>query len=658
MSSKEITEVIADTDWEALFNDEPPRSDIPYRRKQDDRSALLPLEVGVGSGVPFASGVVAGQKVNFLFRSHTLAVTDIEDFDDLPTPFRAVASDIVAGRKAVLARGSLADAMRASMAIPGVFSPVVMDDMALIDGGIDQNLPVETVRGMGADVVIAVDIGTPLKQTTVAAEQGILKVMSRMLDILTKRNVGDSRAALGPADIYIQPDLGTITTASFQRMLEGAAAGETAARRQLEALSRLSVSEEEYAAYLRTRAERRRRGVGDLVIDEIRATGLSRVSPKLVLGRIRTKVGEPLDVATLQSDLTNVYKVGEFEKVDFRIERDGELRRLNIACEEKSWGPRYLRFGMSIESGLGGEADWTALVNLRYACINRLGAEWRTVATMGDQLGVETEFYQPVTFSGGVFVAPSFKYLSDQKGVFLADGSQAVVDIRSRVARFDVGVALGSVGEVRTGYAGGAVNATNSFVPEATEYRADVGAWVSELTLDRFDDADFPRHGTLLHARMDVSRQDLGADDDYDKLATAVSFAGTRAENTLFVKLEQGSSLGTEIPFHDQFRLGGFMRLAGLERGQIQDNAMAHAVLGLYRRMGTLPKLLGKGLYAGAAAETGQGWDRESDMRLADLRLSGSLFVGVETILGPIYVGYGQADQGESSPFFFLGRLF
>ncbi len=249
LSAAEIEKILTSVDWKDLFTDTPPRQEIDFRRKQEDYQFLTKLELGLGKGgFRLPKGIIGAQKVNVLFETLMLHVSDINDFDKLPIPFRAVATDLETGEMVVIRSGSLAVAARASMSVPGVFPPVTVDDHYLIDGGIVQNLPIDIVKGMGADVIIAIDVGKPLLKRDKLGSA--LSVMGQMLDIMIKKNVAEQIALLGEKDVFIRPDLGDIESGDFERGTETARLGEQAARKQVESLRRYSTSEQEYSLFL------------------------------------------------------------------------------------------------------------------------------------------------------------------------------------------------------------------------------------------------------------------------------------------------------------------------------------------------------------------------------------------------------------------------
>ncbi|MEJ2535325.1 MAG: patatin-like phospholipase family protein [Gammaproteobacteria bacterium] len=199
MTADDIRAVVETIEWAELFQDEAEREDQSIRRKSDDRLSLFGPKFGVGTGDSvLPSGVLAGQRILFKFENLTSQRVQADHFDQLPIPYRAVATDIVTGEPVVLNDGSLANAMRASMAVPGVFDPVSRGDRLLVDGGLSRNLPVDVVRAMGAEVVIAVDVGTPLMGSEDI--RNVLSIIEQMSALMVVRNTREQIAALGEDD--------------------------------------------------------------------------------------------------------------------------------------------------------------------------------------------------------------------------------------------------------------------------------------------------------------------------------------------------------------------------------------------------------------------------------------------------------------------------
>ncbi len=306
----------------SLFTDRPPRADLPMRRKQDDESPYIVPELGVTKdGITLPKGVISGVSVEAQLRK-LVKFADVHSFDRLPIPFRAIATDLGTGEMVVLKDGNLVTAMRASMSVPGGMAPVPIGGRQLVDGGLVRNLPVDIARSMGADVIIAVNLGTPLMRPDEVTS--VLKVAAQMINILTEQNVRQSLSELKPQDILIQPELGSFSAGDFDNLPQTVPIGEAAARKVADRLRALSLPPDQYAAL------RRRQGPASTdamisVVDEIRIEGASRINPEVVLQSMYTEAGKPIDRETLDLDLRRIYGRGDFENVSYT--RRGSRRK-------------------------------------------------------------------------------------------------------------------------------------------------------------------------------------------------------------------------------------------------------------------------------------------------------------------------------------------
>ncbi len=384
-------------DWETIFRDAPPRKEIAVRRKIEDYFTLFAPEFGVkDGGLALPKGIIAGVSIETFFRELSTPAFGIGDFNKLPIPFRAMATDIETGESVVLSHGSLAQAMRASMSVPGAIAPVEIDGHLLVDGGIANNLPIDEARKLCGDVIIAVNISTPpLKRDEITSA---LSVTAQLINFLGKQTVEQQIRSLGPNDVLISPDLGDISAGSFDRSKDAIKIGEDATRALAGKLSRYSVSPEQYAA-LRSHQVAESKALG--TVDEIRVEGLKRTNPAVAQALVESKPGEPLTEDKLGADLRRVYGTRDFESISYRIV-GGETgpRALVIEPVEKSWGPDYLRFGLGLQSDFSGDSQFNALVQYRKSWINQLGAEWTTQLQIGQDTHLATTFYQPLNEAG------------------------------------------------------------------------------------------------------------------------------------------------------------------------------------------------------------------------------------------------------------------
>jgi NTE family protein len=654
MSVPEMEQLIEKITTSLLFKESPPRQEETIRRKIDDRSILFGLELGVRDGeLLLQKGVVSGVQLEAVLRQVSKA-QGYRRFDELPIPFRAVATDLVEGKAVVFDEGELARVMRASMSVPGVIAPAEIGDMLLVDGGLTDNLPVDVARAMGADIVIAVNLGTPLH----TREQlgSVLGVTAQMISILTEQNVRASLASLKPTDILIQPALGRFSAADFDNLPKTVPIGEAAAREASARLRTLSLAPEAYAA-LRSRQQAPpapERGV----IADIRFPGLERVNPESLLDYLDSRPGEPLDPERLDRDLRRLYGSGDFEHVDYQIIEEAGRQIVSVSAIEKSWGPNYLRFGLGLQSDFKGANAFNLAASYRSTWLNPLGAEWRTDVQMGQVGYLATEWYQPLGTRNGLFIAPRATVLRRELDLYQGDDRIARYDLRTAYGSLDFGAQFTRYGEVRLGVSFGRTSASLDTGPQELappQNKVARGAFTFRAIVDQLDDANFPHEGFAAVLDVVSSARSLGAKDNYTRWdAIGVGAKSWGRHTVLLGGRFAGAASGDTLPPYDLVQWGGFLQQSGLPAGALLGQQLSFGRAIYYYKI--LEKRLIDGVYVGASAEVGR-MDRPLvPNNLNGTIVSGALFVGADTPIGPVYLGWGIATGGHSSGYLFLGR--
>ena len=371
MTLPEMRTLIEGISTQALVTERPPRQDQAIRRKLDDRSLLSGPELGLSdrAALTLPKGIISGVGLETILR-RIAKVQGYRRFDDLGIPFRAVATDLVDGKPVVFSEGELPNVLRASMSVPGVIAPAEIDGRLLVDGGLTDNLPVDVARAMGADVVIAVNLGTPLM--TREEIGSLVGVTAQMVNILTEQNVRASLAALLPGDVLIEPALADFSFADFDHLPKTVPIGADATRKVASKLAALAVPDDTYAAW-RERLDRVA-PPDTRPVDEIRFEGLARVNPESARALLHTTPGAPIDQDTLDADLRRLFGSGDFEHVNYRILEETGRRVLDIDAVEKSWGPNYFRFGLGLGSDFRGDSFFNFAASYRRTWVNELGA--------------------------------------------------------------------------------------------------------------------------------------------------------------------------------------------------------------------------------------------------------------------------------------------
>ena len=430
-----------------LFTDRPPRADLSMRRKADDEHPYIIPELGVtGDGIVLPKGIVTGVSVEAQLRK-LVKFTTVNSFDQLPIPFRAIATDLGTGEMVVLKDGSLITAMRASMSVPGGMAPVNIGNRQLVDGGLVRNLPVDVARSMGADIIIAVNLGTPLMKPEQITS--VLSVTGQMINILTEQNVRRSLAELKPQDILVEPELGDFSAGDFDDLPKTVPIGEAGARKVADRLRALSLPPAQYAA-LRQRQGPASTAAMITVVDEIRVDGTKRINAEVVRQSMETEVGKPIDRDTLDLDLRRIYGRGDFENVGYTVDEVDGKRVLTVKVVEKP-ETHYVRFGLELEADLGQRSFFNVYASHRAKALNRFGAEWKNDVVLGRNVLLATEFYQPLSAGQYFFVAPQLRYLNKPLDLYVDDLLTAEYQDQYGVAQFDLGANFLQYGQVRLG---------------------------------------------------------------------------------------------------------------------------------------------------------------------------------------------------------------
>jgi len=657
LSGDEIAGVFRALDWGDLLRDRAPRKDLVYRRKQDDRSFLTSGGLGIRAddGVVLPLGLIQGQKITQVLRNATMRVADVQDFDMLPTPFRGLATDLETGDPVVLRSGDLATVLRASMSAPGVLAPVEIGGRMLVDGGLVDNLPVDLARRMGVDIVIAVDVSFPLARRS--GLESPLDVTNQMIAIMVRRGTQASRAMLKPRDVMVEPELGRMSSIDFAKMSQVVTAGEDSVAKQQPRLASLALPPAEYAAYV---AARTRAADPNLQVAFVRPGPHSELDARRIDAVFGDMAGKPLDTKELQRRSYGQYGLDRYEAVDYRVIRDQGERGLEIDLRRKSWGPNFLRVGMSIESDYEGGTYANAGARLLMTGVNRLDAELLLDAQLGEDPHFRTELFQPLSLATEFFVAPAFQY--DLETLQIVESGRRVAQYRIRDTEFlfAVGAELSNWGEVRVGVRRG-TGSSHVMVgePVVPGEDFDLGAAYLEFGYDRLDSAYFPNHGQAFRASWQSESEALGASANADIVEASWIFARSRDRNSLVLSMAGGSALDDRVVSPSQlFTLGGFLNLSGLPQDALIGTQYGIVRTIAYRRISRG----GSGLfeypaYMGASLEAGNVWQTKDEVDFADLKYGGSAFLAAETPFGPLYLAAGFAE-GDAAFYLLLGKTF
>ena len=659
LSGEEIERVFLQLDWQEMIRDRAPRQDLAYRRKQDDRNILARGQLGVNAteGVVLPLGLVQGHRINQVLRTATVRVADVQNFDLLPTPFRALATDLETGEPVVLDSGDLVTVLRASMSAPGVLTPVELNGRLLVDGGLVDNLPVALARSMGVDRLIVVDVSFPLAQRD--DFDSALDITNQMIGIMVRRGTLESKAKLQPGDVLIEPNLGAMTALEFARMTEVMELGRRAAQAKGAGLAVLSQPQATYQAYSASRVRTAEPAVS---VAFVRPSERSQPEARRIEAVFGDLAGKPLDTPELQRRLATQYQLDQFESIDYRLVGSEARRGIEVDLRRKSWGPAFLRMGVGVESDYEGGATANAAARLTLTGLNALDAEWTIDGQIGEEPRFQTEFYQPLSLRVPVFVAPAFRY--DLQTLQLVDSAGDRI-ARYRVRETEVllasGVELSNWGEVRAGLRYG-TGSSSVLVgdPSLPAGEFDLGGAFVQFGYDRLDSASFPKRGQAFRLRWLGDRESLGASQDADVVTASWQVARSHDRYSFVLSMDAGSALDdTVVSPQELFTLGGLFEISGLTPDAVSGTQYGIARSIVYRRISRG----GTGFfeypaYLGFSVEAGNVWATRDDVDWGRLETGGSLFLGAESPFGPVYLAAGLASGGETAFYLYVGRTF
>jgi len=655
LSADELEDAVRSIDWNDIFIDKPIRSNRDFRRKLDDEGFLISYKLGFKDGkIQFPRGIINAQKLDLTLRKLTKHAVAIHDFDKLPTPFRAVAADIETGKSVIIGSGDLAIALRASMAVSGFFPPVERNGRLLVDGGITNNLPMDVVRKMGADILIVVHFPENLMKREKL--NSAVPILTQSLAILINQNSNLQLKSLREGDILIEPRLGDIDATSFTHAVDAIPMGEKAARAASSRLKRLARYHPSDGFHTPRRKPTPPQSV---TLDFVKVENKSRLSDDLIWSRLRLRPGDKIDLKVLEQDLANIYGLDYFETVTYRIAKEGDKNGIIVTATEKSQGLDSFRFGLNLENDFNGDSAYNVSVRYQREGLNELGGELDLQAIIGEKLGFVAAFIQPLDPATRYFVTSRISYLERDVPIF-DDGSQtSEFRVSEITASLTLARQLGNWGALSLGlqHGYGWIDRNIGVSPPADE-NFSIGNFFTRFNVDTLDNLNFPNDGTKAKLEFRQFTEALGNDDDYSQLSAKLLYAQTWGQNTILASADAGITLGGDAPTQDLFTIGGLFNLSGFQSDELSGQNFLLGGLVAYRNIGARPGSFGVPVYIGASLEAGNVWGDRSDIRLDDLLIAGSIFFGLDTPLGPVYIAYGHAEGGNDSAYLFLGQTF
>lgn len=661
-SVDDIEKIMLNLPWDDSYSDFIPRELLSFKNKERRDRYNISLRLGFSDQkLKSPSGLLLGQSAGNLLKLSTDVVPTFASFDHLAIPYRAVASNLATAKAVVIKKGSITKAMRASAAVPGVVEPVNIEGILLVDGGITNNMPIDVIKSMGADVVIAVDIGSPL-----LSKENInntFDVINQLSTILTDNTTSAQKRYLSTRDILIRPNIDDLSTTDFSIMEQALQLGQQAALLAEKELKMLSVNDKTYAQYQQKKQEKRRvwfTAFSQPII-AIDYQNHSNVSTAVIKEKFAIKIGDVVTKEQLQTAIASVYSIDKFEHVDAEFVDLPKGRKLIVTTKAKSWGPNYLNFGFSLESDFSDNS--TIDVDFAYILndITPYGGMWINEATLGLEHLLASELYQPLEDSQHYFARAKVAYIRD---VWVASQERPKLANEYFHANLGFGYNYMNDGTVESGFIGekGAL-VFQGDLGISIDYES-IGGYLT-FNYDNLNSMNFPTEGNKLSInlfwRNDRYQAFEGIAPKDTSLEINLDWRGAlNFKNHALVGIASFASTDNDTDFSVHVsELGGFLNLSGYQKDALIGYHKAFVAVVYQYDLGR--EFFGESslpLYLGTSLEAGNVWNIKDAVKFDDLITSGSFYLGTDTSFGPAVFGVGFASGGRSTVFLSLGKSF
>ncbi len=637
---------------------------LNYRRREDNRALPNAITVGLKHGVSFRNSVLIDQGLNAFLDRQFLPYNDRTDFNTLPIPLRCKSTDLTAAKSVTFTRGSLPDAVRASVSIPGIYRPYAIGNHEFVDGAVLENLPTQTIIGMKADVVLAISL--PLSPVGAGDLNSILGVLQRSFSVAIEANEEQSRKL---AAVVIEPDVKGFTATDYLKTPGLSERGYQAAEAHKAELLKYAVDDQQWAAYLAQRASRLPGPPGTVLHVHIKSPNqqVTRAVQKSFL----PIVNKPVDAKSIEALLDQVRSDGRYD-ADYTVgyettpdtgQAEAVTNRpvVTVTIEDKKTGPPFLEVGANVEAQTGGVTRATLEATLVDQDLGGYGSELRAHFAIGFLTDLTGEYYRHITSlgktQGGLFIAPQAVLHREPFYIYQDQHRISERQLQHAGGGVDIGWSDQRIQELRVGWQGGqerwqTETGSDNLAPAnliGTMQRARV-----RYTFDNQDRALVPQFGFRFTTEAGYLYNSV-ASPNTPQFTTRISYSHQIATNIFVMAAEGGTMLNRNVAQPFRFTLGGPLRLTASAIDEFRGTDYFLVEPAFLRRVAKLPSPLGQSIYLGAAYEAGQ-------MRSPDARTitRQDVYFGIvaETPLGLITIAPAIGDDGHRKFVFTLGKLF
>jgi NTE family protein len=649
-SPQQLHELVEAQNWDVILGGGIPYEDLSFRRKEDQVAFPNLIVLGLRRGLVLPGGLNAGQQISLLIDRETLAYSGVQSFDDLPIPFRCVATDLVSGKQAVFKDGSLSRAMRATMAIPGLFSPIRESEHVYVDGGLVGNLPTDVVRDMGADIVIGVHLQT--SPAEVEKIQSLFAILGRSIDVVV---AGNEIRGLAGADLVVSVELQDFSSLDYAKSKAIIDRGTEAAAQKSRLLDTYALDDAAWAQYMERRKAHQKRDIP--VPQFVQVQGANPLAQENIQRFLRSQASKPIATRQLEGLLTRLTGVGRYDTAGYQITQRNGQNGLLVTMHEKLYAPPTLQLGFEVDGSESNDVDFTLATRLTFLDVAGYRSEWRTDFIFGNTYGVESELYRPFSPASKWFFSPHAGARSSAFKIYRKSDPLAEYRFNRAEIGGDIGYGFNRFSEIRFGYEVGTLEARLRLgTAEFSSLSGRTGATRFRWLLDHTDDPVVPRRGVSAESNFRWYDTSPGQTNSFPVADARVGyFKPITKPASLFVVSEGGTTFGSTANGYPQFFLGGSNRLSAYGTNELFGDQFYFFRAGYLHDLLTLPPLAGKKVYAIGAYEFGKMYGFANASKFPN---DFALGVLAETAVGPLVFGGSVGDSGHRKWFFQLGRVF
>jgi len=393
--------------------------------------------------------------------------------------------------------------------------------------------------------------------------------------------------------------------------------------------------------------------------------GSLQTNPGRFEAKLQSQGGTLFDTRKAEADARRLAASGDYTRADYRLISGPNGESLMFDLLDKPWGPNYLRAGLDLHADFSGHSGFDVKLSHNHHWLTENGTEWRNFIQIGERPAIFSELYHPlwrnIDDSVDWFAAGYISGDRQHRSVYSSEGTEIAQFLRATgQLGIDLGLPFGRLGELRVGFLHLTTSTTPTLLSSALTGPAKTQVWQEDAlrvrgVVDQLDYVNFPTSGYRLEGEVVIGERTYQASEHMKRAAVEATVVDTFGRNTFELHgalkmADDRAPLGV-----DQYTLGGFQQLSGYRTDQLSGNAVLFGRLNWYTRLANTP-VFARGFFLGASLEAGDALSSRSQLGFSHLRGGGSVYLGADTAIGPMYLGVTYAPRGELGIALFIGR--